>query len=112
MSSLLARETKRLACVPLGGGEKKQVFETKTLDARTRGGLRREIKSVDDERDESGSTQDVHIGETPCDDPLLKDQSLDDDESLLGFLPMQKALHAPWTHCRRCGHLLHARKFN
>ena len=100
MPSLLERETKRLACVPLGP-KKTQMFETGLLDDRTRGGLRCKIKSVDGERDESGPAHVVHMVETQSNDPSAKDNTVD-NEALIKLSMMLCIQRRPFTH------LLHA----
>lgn len=88
MPSLYERERKLLGHVDLGSDdEKKQPFRTALLDARTRGGLRRIIKSGDGERKESGTAHVVHMVETRSNDPPAKG-NLVDDEALIKFSMM------------------------
>ena len=104
MPSLLERERKILACVPLGRDET-QMFETDLFDARARGGLRRKIKSVEAERDGSGSAHDVHMVETRSNDSPAK-KTLTDNEALIDFSLM---LCIQWLHIT---HSLHVYKLN
>lgn len=79
------------------GPKKTQMFETDLLDTRTRGGLHRKTKSVDGERDESGSAHVVHMVETQSNDPSAKDNHVD-NEALIKFSMMLCIRWRPFTH--------------
>ena len=96
MPTLLERELQRLAHVDLGDPNKTQVFETKLCVSRTRGRQAIYVERDESEPDEESEiTEDVHVVETASNDSQLENNPLDNEEALIKFFLVLKALLAP-----------------
>jgi D-tyrosyl-tRNA(Tyr) deacylase len=94
MSSLLKRESQRLACVDLGSN-KKQIFETVLCLSRTRSRQTQKNKTVHPARNESETMQHVRMDKTQRNGSRLQADPLDNEEALVKFFSMLKTVLAP-----------------
>jgi hypothetical protein len=107
MPTLLERELQRLAHVDLSDPKKTQIFETKLCVSRTRG-----RQAIYVEREESVPTENIHMVETNSNDSQLGDNPLDNEEALVKFFLMLKALLAPCISHASLTHSLHTHTLN